>query len=84
MTNETRQEDAEFFRYQRLYGMTEDGLQMKVTIITDGRGSVRSASIQMRAVTGPTSVMAHPASWSKAFILKLNVIGETFDGGDVA
>jgi len=84
MSDTTTQDDAEFFRYQRLFGMTEDGLQMKVTIITDGRGSVRSASIQMRAVTGPIPVMAHPASWSKAFALKLNVIGETFDGDDVA
>ena len=76
--------DAEMFHYQRLLGVTEDGLQMKVTIITTSAGRVRSASIQMRAVEGPVSVHDHPASWSKAFPLKLNVIGQPFDGWDVS
>jgi hypothetical protein len=40
----------------------------------------RSASIQMRAVEGPVSVHEHPSRWSKAFPLKLNVIGQPFDG----
>ena len=73
--------DAPIFRYQRLFGVTEDGLQMKVTIISDEVGSVRSASIQMRAVNGPTPVTAHPSLWSKPFPLTLNRIGEDFDGG---
>lgn len=72
--------DAEMFRYQRLYGVTEDNLQMKVTIISNDSGSIRSASIQMRAVEGRVSVHDHPSQWSKAFPLKLNVIGEPFDG----
>jgi|Laugrespbdmm15sn_2_1035079.scaffolds.fasta_scaffold238369_1 ribosomal protein S28E/S33 len=74
--------NAEMFHYQRLLGVTEDGLQMKVTIITTSAGRVRSASIQMRAVEGPVSVHDHPASWSKAFPLKLNVIGQPFDDFD--
>jgi hypothetical protein len=31
------QPNAEMFHYQRLLGVTEDGLQMKVTIITTER-----------------------------------------------
>jgi hypothetical protein len=73
------QPNAELFHYQRLLGVTEDGLQMKVTVITTER-VVRSASIQMRAVEGPVSVHDHPSQWSKAFPLKLNVIGQPFDG----
>jgi hypothetical protein len=78
MTDST---NAEMFHYQRLFGVTEDGLQMKVTVITDSSGSVKSASIQMRAVEGPVSLLDHPSQWSKAFTLKLNVIGEAFDDG---
>ena len=80
----TISENAEVFRYQRLFGMTEDGLQMKVTIITPSSGSVRSASIQMRAVEGPMPLTAHPSRWSKPFPLHLNTIGETFDDGGAA
>jgi hypothetical protein len=76
------QPNAEMFHYQRLLGKTEDGLQMKVTIITTSSGRVRSASIQMRAVEGPVSVDDYPAKWSKAFPLKLNVIGQPFDDSD--
>jgi hypothetical protein len=74
------QPNAEMFHYQRLFGVTEDGIQMKVTIITTDAGKVKSASIQMRAVEGPVSVHEHPSRWSKAFPLKLNVIGQPFDG----
>lgn len=80
----TQTQEAEFFRYQRLFGMTDDGVQMKVTIITDARGRVRSSSIQLRAVDGPTPVMAHPSLWSKAFTLTPNVIGEDEFGGGAA
>lgn len=76
----TESTNADMFRYQRLFGVTEDGLQMKVTVISDASGRIRSASIQMRAVEGHVSVHDHPAQWSKAFALKLNVIGEPFDG----
>jgi hypothetical protein len=38
----------------------------------------------MRAVEGPVSVHDHPSQWSKAFPLKLNVIGQPFDGWDVS
>ena len=72
----TETADAEFYRYQRLFGVTEDGLQMKVTVIADGEGRVRSASIQMRAVEGPISLTDHPSRWSKAFPLTPLVFGD--------
>jgi len=72
----TDQAPAEMFRYQRLYGVTEDGLQMKVTLITDNRGRVRSASIQMRAVEGPVGATDHPSLWSIPFPLRPLIIGE--------
>jgi len=78
------QEDAELFRYQRLFGTTSDGLQMKVTVITTSAGSIKSASLQMRAVEGPMPLSAHPALWSKPLPLTLNTIGEDFDSGGVA
>ena len=62
-------DDAELFRYQRLFGTTDDGLQMKVTVISDESGRVRSASIQMRAVDGPVPLTSHPSSWSIPFTL---------------
>jgi hypothetical protein len=68
--------DAEFYRYQRLLGLTEDGLQMKVTVITDATGRVKSASIQLRAVTGPVNPVDYPAKWSKAYVLKLEGFGD--------
>lgn len=73
--------DAEFFRYQRLFGTTEDGLQMKVTIITDSRARIHSASIQMRAVEGPVAANDHPSLWSTPYPLKPNIIGEDEFGG---
>ena len=73
--------DAELFHYQRLFGVTEDGLQMKVTIITDEKGRIHSSSIQMRAVEGPVALDAHPSLWSKPFTLKPNIIGENEFGG---
>ena len=72
----TQTADAEFYRYQRLFGVTDDGLQMKVTIITDADSRVRSASIQMRAVEGPVSLTDHPSRWSKAFPLTPLVFGD--------
>lgn len=78
------QEDAELFRYQRLFGTTPDGLQMKVTVITNTTGRIRSASLQMRAVEGPMPLSAHPALWSKPVPLTLNTIGETYNPGGVA
>lgn len=78
------QEDAELFRYQRLFGTTPDGLQLKVTVITTTTGSIRSASLQMRAVEGPLPLSAHPALWSKPVTLTLNTIGEEFDNGGAA
>lgn len=78
------QEDAELFRYQRLFGTTADGLQMKVTVITTTKGRIRSASLQMRAVEGPMPLSAHPSLWSKPITLQLNTIGEDFDSGGVA
>ena len=72
---------ADFFRYQRLFGVTEDGLQMKVTLITDNRGSIRSASIQMRAVEGDLPPTAHPSLWSKPFTLTSSIIGDDEFGG---
>lgn len=78
------QEDAELFRYQRLFGTTADGLQMKVTVITTSAGSIKSASLQMRAVDGPMPLSAHPSLWSKPIHLQLNTIGEEFDTGGVA
>lgn len=77
-------EDAELFRYQRLFGTTPDGLQLKVTIITTTAGRIRSASLQMRAVEGPMPPTAHPSSWSKPITLTLNTIGEEFDSGGAA
>ena len=77
------QEDAEIFRYQRLFGTTPDGLQLKVTVIS-GAGRIQSASLQMRAVSGPTPLSAHPALWSKPVPLTLNTIGEEFDTGGAA
>ena len=77
-------EEAELFRYQRLFGTTPDGLQLKVTIITTTAGRVRSASLQMRAVKGPMPPSAHPALWSKPITLTLNTIGEEFDSGGAA
>jgi hypothetical protein len=77
----TQTPDAEFFRYQRLFGVTEDGLQMKVTLITDDRGKIHSASIQMRAVEGHLPPTAHPSLWSTPFTLKPNIIGEDEFGG---
>lgn len=74
-------EAAEVFRYQRLFGVTEDGLQMKVTIISDQTGRVRSASIQMRAVEGPVAASDHPSLWSTPFPLRPNIIGEDEFGG---
>lgn len=91
MTNAT--DGADFFRYQRLFGVTEvelilppkdfDDLQMKVTLITDQTGRVRSASIQMRAVDGPVALGAHPSLWSKPFQLTPNIIGDD-EFGDAA
>lgn len=72
---------AELFRYQRLFGSTDDGLQVKVTIITASDGRVKSASIQMRAVDGPVPLTANPSLWSIPFTLSPMQIGETFDGG---
>lgn len=72
----TETADADFFHYQRLFGVTEDGLQMKVTVIADAEGRVRSASIQMRAVEGPVSLTDHPSRWSKAFPLTPLVFGD--------
>lgn len=72
----TETSNAEIFRYQRLFGITEDGLQMKVTVITDGTGRIHSASIQMRAVEGDLPPTAHPSLWSKPFTLTPNIIGE--------
>lgn len=77
----TNTQDAEMFRYQRLFGVTEDGLQMKVTIITNTSGRVVSASIQMRAVEGDLPTTAHPSLWSKPFTLTPNIIGEDEFGG---
>lgn len=79
MTNTT--DGADFFRYQRLFGVTEDDLQMKVTLITDQTGRVRSASIQMRAVDGPVALGAHPSLWSKPFHLTPTMIGDDEFGG---
>ena len=84
MNTRTGTTDAEFFRYQRLLGATPDGLQMKVTVITDSTGRIRSASIQMRAVDGPVSLTAEPAAWSTPFTLTPNIIGEELHGGDAA
>lgn len=81
MSNRTGLSDAEFFRYQRLFGATPDGLQMKVTVITDSTGKIRSASIQMRAVEGPVSLTAEPAAWSNPFTLTAVTLGEDFEGG---
>ena len=39
------QQDAELFRYQRLFGTTPDGLQLKVTVITTNEGRIKSASL---------------------------------------
>jgi len=78
------QQDAEVFRYQRLFGTTPDGLQLKVTVITTSEGRIKSASLQMRAVEGPMPLSAHPALWSKPVTLTLNTIGEEFDSGGVA
>ena len=78
------QQDAELFRYQRLFGTTPDGLQLKVTVITTNDGRIKSASLQMRAVEGPMPLSAHPALWSKPVTLTLNTIGEEFDSGGVA
>jgi hypothetical protein len=78
------QQDAELFRYQRLFGTTPDGLQLKVTVITTNDGRIKSASLQMRAVEGPMPLSAHPALWSKPVTLNLNTIGEEFDSGGVA
>ena len=78
------QQDAELFRYQRLFGTTPDGLQLKVTVITTNQGKIKSASPQMRAVEGPMPLSAHPALWSKPVTLTLNTIGEEFDSGGVA
>lgn len=78
----TTQPDAELFRYQRLLGTTDDGLQMKVTVITNPDGRVRSASIQMRAVEGNVPITAHPSSWSTPFPLTPQIIGDDeFQGG---
>lgn len=77
----TTHQDAEIFRYQRLFGTTPDGLQLKVTVISTSEGSIKSASMQMRAVEGPMPLTAHPSLWSKPVPLNLNTIGETFDGG---
>ncbi len=84
MNTRTGNGDAELFRYQRLLGATPDGLQMKVTVITDTTGRIRSASIQMRAVDGPVSLTAEPAAWSTPFTLTPNIIGEELHGGDAA
>ena len=78
------QEDAEILRYQRLFGTTPDGLQLKVTIISASGGSIQSASLQMRAVSGPMPLTAHPAQWSRPIPLRLNTIGEQFDNGGAA
>ena len=78
------QQDAELFRYQRLFGTTPDGLQLKVTVIATNEGRIKSASLQMRAVEGPMPLSAHPALWSKPVTLTLNTIGEEFDSGGVA
>jgi len=80
----TTTENAEFFRYQRLFGITDDGVQMKVTVIIDSVGRVRSSSIQLRAVDGPTPVTAHPSLWSKAFTLTPSIIGDDEFGGGAA
>ena len=77
----TETQDAEFFRYQRLFGVTEDGLQMKVTVIASSTGRIQSASIQMRAVEGHLPPTAHPSLWSKPYPLTLNTIGEDEFGG---
>lgn len=77
----TDTQDAELFRYQRLFGVTEDGLQMKVTVITSSTGRIQSASIQMRAVEGPLPPTAHPSLWSKPYLLTLNTIGDDEFGG---
>lgn len=76
MALETAIAENEFFRYRRLFGATEDGLQMKVTIITDSNGRVRGASIQMRAVQGAVPLTSEPAKWSNPYILRENVIGD--------
>jgi hypothetical protein len=68
--------DAEFYRYQRLFGTTEDGLQMKVTLITDATGRVKTASIQMRAVEGPVGLNDRANEWSKAYALNLELLGD--------
>jgi len=73
--------EAEFFRYQRLFGVTEDGLQMKVTVITDSSGKVKSASIQMRAIEGDLPPTAHPSLWSIPFPLTPSIIGDDEFGG---
>jgi hypothetical protein len=49
---------------------------MKVTVITDATGRVKSASIQLRAVTGPVTPVDFPAKWSKAYVLKLEGFGD--------
>lgn len=77
----TDTQDAELFRYQRLFGVTEDGLQMKVTVITSSTGRIQSASIQMRAVEGNLPPTAHPSLWSKPYSLTLNTIGDDEFGG---
>lgn len=77
----TNQPDADFFRYQRLFGVTGEGLQIKVTIITDNAARIRSASMQLRAVDGDIATTSHPALWSKPFPLKPNTIGEDEFGG---
>ena len=74
-------DNAELFRYNRLFGVTEDGLQMKVTIITSSEGRVRSGSIQMRAIEGDLPPTAHPSLWSTPFPLTPNVIGDDEFGG---
>lgn len=74
-------DNAEMFRYQRLFGSTDDGLQMKVTIIAGEDGRVKSASIQMRVVDGPISQTANPHLWSIPFTLTPMQFGETFEGG---
>lgn len=79
MTSKT--DDAELFRYQRLFGVTEDGLQLKVTLISDDRGRIKSASIQMRAVEGHLPPTAHPSLWSTPFTLTPNIIGDDEFGG---
>jgi hypothetical protein len=73
---ETSTEDAAFYRYQRLFGVTEDGLQMKLTVITGPDAKVKSASIQMRAVEGPVALTDHPSRWSRAFPLTMLPFGD--------